>query len=235
MGLVVSELLREEPDVIAFQEVALPIRQAHQVAEGVNRSLSEHSYQVFMAEKWGARPEEGIAILTRWPVIGSERLELPEGGRVAQLVSIDKDGECVHVVNTHLHHLPRDEESIRFEQVVRLLDWMFDLHPESEAWILAGDLNATPESETVQAVLARLASAHLSVHGQEPLSTFPTPMVSEEGDFYQARLIDYIFFAPDAFRVQDARLVFVDPHPNDSTLFPSDHYGLIARLARVDA
>lgn len=234
LGLVVKELLRETPDVIAFQEVALSIDQAHCIAEALNTHLSQQPYQVLLEGKWGPRPREGIAILTKWRVIGCERVELPEGGRVAQLVSINKEGRSLHIVNTHLHHLPKGEESTRLRQITRLLDWMFNMiHSESDLWVLAGDLNAIPESETVQTVLRRFRSAYLSVHGQEPAFTFPTPMVTEVGDFYQPRTIDYIFFAPTALRVEEARLVFADPHPKDSTLFPSDHYGLVARLARV--
>lgn len=228
-------ILGEFPDIIGFQEVALAIDQAHTIARAANRSLSERPYQVIVEEKWSPQPTEGIAILARDRVIESERIELPEGGRIAQSIVIERSRDRIGVINTHLHHLPRDDESIRLVQTRHLLTWMADKSSKVNGWILVGDLNARPESETVQEVEKEMVSAFKSVHGHEPGHTFPTPLVKETGDWYQARAIDYVFLSPWAFRATQASLAFTRPHPQDPTLFASDHYGILAEVGCAEA
>jgi endonuclease/exonuclease/phosphatase family metal-dependent hydrolase len=228
--LVVEEILREIPDIIAFQEVALSIRQADIIADAVNRRLVERFYQPFVVKGWGPESTLGEAILSRYSITRYEETRLPEGGRVAQFVKVCEGKTQLNIINTHLHHLPKDKEEIRLPQIQFLLDWMSKMESKNSAWILLGDMNATPESETVQYILKKLNSAYLSVHGAEPELTFPTPLVVDTGDWYQPRAIDYIFFSPLALRVEEAHLAFTCSHPKDSTLFPSDHYGLAATL-----
>ena len=234
-GLVVQGLLEEAPDIVGFQESALAIEQAQTIAHSVNGSLSRRPYQVFVEEKWGPQPEEGIAILARDQVIEAERIELPGSGRVAQSIMITRCGNRIGVINTHLHHLPQDSESIRLVQISYLLTWMAERVPQVTGWILMGDLNARPESETVKEVEKELASAFKSVHGHEPGHTFPTPLVKGAGKWLEPRTIDYVFFSPHALRAIQAGLAFARPHPNDPTLFASDHYGILVEVCRAEA
>ncbi len=227
--LVIDQLLAEAADVIAFQEVYLSIRQAHDIADALNARLrGERPYQAVVAEKWEPEPEEGIALLSRFPILAHERLELPgDGGRVAQRIRVAVDGRAIDIGNVHLHHRPIGDESVRLPPARRLLEWMFPQGSgEPRRWLLAGDFNTPPETPTIQAVRARLRSAHLAVHGVEPV-TFPSPLVMEP----KPRLtIDYIFFDPAHFRVVDARVTCGQPHPDDPTLCPSDHFGLAAEF-----
>jgi endonuclease/exonuclease/phosphatase family metal-dependent hydrolase len=230
--LVVEELRKEAPDVVAFQEVALGINQAQLIAEKLNEHVAREPYSVFVEAKGGQEQNEGIAVLTRLPVIDHHRLDLPEGNRVAQRVRVMDKKQPVDIVNTHLHHLPPDDESIRLPQITTLLDWMFGSMEKQPGRILVGDLNAVSESETIAQVRRRMASAYSALHPSEPSYTFPTPLVAGEGKWYTPRTLDYIFFEPALFQVQDARLIFKQPHPHDSTLLPSDHYGLATVLSR---
>jgi endonuclease/exonuclease/phosphatase family metal-dependent hydrolase len=232
--LILEELMRERPDVIAFQEVALHINQAHFIADKLSANSPKGPYHVLLECKGGPQPEEGIAFLTRMKVVEHARIELSEGDRVAHFIRVEEDGEAYDIVNTHLHHLPKDDESIRLKQIRVLLDWMFQRANQKRRWLLVGDLNAKPHSSTVNEVKKRLKSAFLSVHGVEPDFTFPTPLVSGTGEWYQPRTLDYIFFDPSAFRIEEAYLAFTRPHPQDERLFPSDHYGLAAKLFRLE-
>lgn len=232
--LVVREILQETPDIIAFQEVALSIRQADLIADAVNRELVGLPYQPYVVKGWGRESTLGEAILSRYPKIRYEETRLPRGGRVAQALTVCDGQRQLNVVNTHLHHLPKDRERIRLPQVQFMLDWISRMDSENSAWVLLGDMNATPKSETVQHILTKFDSAYLSVHGAEPEWTFPTPLVAETGDWYQPRAIDYIFFSPSALRVEEAHLAFACSHPKDPALFPSDHRGLAATLVWID-
>ncbi|GAB4438990.1 MAG: hypothetical protein Kow00120_06750 [Anaerolineae bacterium] len=230
-ALVIAALRAEQPDVIAFQEVWLPIRQAHDIAEALNAPRSDRPYHVVVAEKSLPDPQEGIALLSRAPIVEHERLALPgAGGRVAQRIRIEVGGRMVDVANVHLHHRPFGDESVRLPQVRRLLDWMFARGDGvARRWLLAGDFNAPPETPTVQAARARLESACRAVQGVEP-GTFPTPMA--EADYPGGRVtLDYVFYDPAHFRAEAAWLACARPHPDDPTLYPSDHFGLAATFS----
>jgi endonuclease/exonuclease/phosphatase family metal-dependent hydrolase len=224
--LVIATLHRQQADVIGLQEVWLEFQQAHLIADALNQRTPAQPYQVLVEPKWGPEPVEGIAILSRLPVLEHERLELPEGQRVAQRVAVAVDGQQVHVANTHLHHRPMQDESIRQPQMRTLLDWMFSRSPSR--WLLTGDMNALPHSSTIAAAGERLQSAYFHVHAEHPL-TFPTPLVAaQHPDF--AACIDYVFFDPATLRVHAAEVIASETHPDDPTLCPSDHFGLAAEI-----
>lgn len=225
--LIVKELIEEQPDIIAFQEVALPIKQAHWIASQLSAALPHAPYQIRVVKKSGWRAKEGIGILSRLSVKEHHRIALPEGQRVAQHIRVNVDGKPIDLINTHLHHLPDGNESIRLKQIKVLLKWMFDKH-HNRCWILVGDFNASPDSQTVAEVRKRLSSAYFAQHGTEPDFTSLTPLI--KGVDYVAKTLDYIFFDPSAFRMNDVRLVFTEPHPEDARLYPSDHYGLLTEF-----
>lgn len=222
--LVVDCLLRSQAHVIGLQEVAIPIRQAHLITDALNAQMPDQPYSVWVEPKWGEEAEtEGIAILSRLPVLEHERLELPEGERVAQRVAVEVDGVRINIANTHLHHRPVEDESIRLPQMRALLDWMFSR--ASSRWLLTGDMNALPESSTIAAANERLQSAYFSVHSEHPI-TFPAPLAyATRGDFRAC--IDHIFF-DSALRVTSARIIGDETPPDDPTLSASDHLGLAA-------
>ncbi len=224
--LVVDALYHEQADVIGLQEVWLEIRQAHMIADRLNERTPQQPYTVYVEPKWGPQPLEGIAVLTRLPVLDHARLELPEGLRVAQRLVVEVAGQRVNIANTHLHHRPLEDESIRLPQMRALLDWMRAY--DSGGWLLTGDMNAVPESETITAASAWLQSAYFSVHGQHP-TTFPTPLVADQFPGL-AVCIDHIFYEPGALQVTEARLIGDQSAPDDATLYPSDHFGLAAKV-----
>lgn len=225
--LVVDIVAAEAPDVIAFQEVWLAFRQAHLIADALCQRAPQLAYEVYVEPKWGDNPVEGIGMLSRWPILERERLELPEGGRVAQRIRLEAGGHVFNVANVHLHHRPMEDESIRLPQMQRLLAWMRE---QPEGWLLAGDMNAMPGCATIAAAKTSLSSAYEVIHGREPDATFPTPLVSQDYAPGLAIVIDYIFFDTRHFKALDARRIADQPHPDDPTLYPSDHYGLAAEF-----
>ena len=233
LPLIIDQVRKENPEVIAFQEVALAIDQANIIASELNRADSGQIYQVLVEPKYGPEPKEGIAFLSRLKVVKHQRIDLPgEGDRVAQYIRVSKDSQLFDIVNTHLHHKPKDLETIRLEQVKRILNWMFDRQTGEFHWLLVGDLNATPSSETIKEVMKKLASAYSAVNNVEPDFTFPTPLVSEPTDWHVPRTIDYVFFDASIFQASEARLVFTESHREDSTLYPSDHFGLVVKISK---
>ena len=227
--LVISEILKTDPDIIAFQEVSLLIKQATLIVKELIMITGDH-YKLFLASKWGAFPDEGIAFVTKLKVIEHQILNLPIGGRVAQCIRIRESGCLIDIVNTHLHHLPQNNELFRMEQTKYLLNWIFERKNQVSGTILVGDFNATPSSTTINIIKQKLISAFYAVHGEEPTLTFPTPLVDQGGVWHSARTIDYIFCTPTSFVMHDVQLAFTHAHTEDKSLFPSDHYGLFAEL-----
>ena len=94
-----------------------------------------------------------------------------------------------------------------------------------------GDFNAEPDEPTyARMVEAGFRSAYADANGREPDITWPSglqaPAMDTDGP---PGCLDYIW-ARGAVRVIDARLAFDRPHPDDPTLYPSDHVGLLAHL-----
>lgn len=224
--LIVDILNAEQADFIALQEVRLSIHQAHLIADALNALRSELPYTVVLCEDTYSPQFLANAFLSRWPVCEVARLPLNEGYRTAQRVRVLL-GECyLDLVNTHLHHKPARDEVIRYSQMEQILDWLKVSQGLQHATILAGDMNARPQSETIELARRFFRSAHYSVHGREPESSFPTPLRSDCQ--IAPRLIDYIFYSPDLLYPLDAKRIADQPHPQDQTLFASDHYGLSA-------
>ena len=215
LPLVVAALAEADADVIALQEVALRIEQDELLAEALG------GYAVHRAPKWGEANAEGVSLLARVPVAAHEVLELPgPGGRVAQRIEVAHDGRALHVVNTHLHHEPFDDESVREPQLRAILGWLRDCGSLSSC-VLLGDLNATPGSSTLVAARESL-TAVLPDH----LPTFPTALATAS---FAPVQIDHVLHSP-GLRVAHARLVADRPSGDDPRLYPSDHVGILAEL-----
>ena len=121
--LVIDALYRTNADVIALQEIRIKIEQHHLIKEALN-AQSEQPYEAYLCEDWYEPHILGNAFLVRLPVIEHERIELPEGYRTAQRIVIDNDSEQISIINTHLHHKPYRNESIRLKQMQCIFDWI---------------------------------------------------------------------------------------------------------------
>ena len=225
--LLVRQLVDLAPDVIGVQELRVVPDQTRWIVRAVERqSDGGLRYRAYRQTKVGlAGLWEGIGVLTAVPVVATARLDLGAQSRVAQRVTVRvPDGGLLDVYNTHLG---LGGEVLRSAQAQRILDWM-DRRPPVPA-VLTGDLNARPGSPTIELLSRRLRSAHLVVHGCEPVRTVPTPLrVSATGE---GSVLDYVF-VNDLLEVHDARIAFDQCADHDPTLVASDHYGLLATVAR---
>lgn len=227
--LIARVLAHHAADVVAFQEVALRVQQADLLAADVAALPDAPTYTVHVQSKWGDQPWEGIALLSKHPVTEVDAIDLPEGGRVAQRIRVVKAGFAVDVVNTHLHHRPETDETIRLPQMQALRAWVARLSADGQdrRWLIAGDFNAQPASATVQHMVGQYPSAYAVLHGADPL-TFPTALATGTAATTPEIAIDYIFFDPARLDVTSAELVGAQPAPGDDRLYPSDHLGIVA-------
>jgi endonuclease/exonuclease/phosphatase family metal-dependent hydrolase len=222
--LLVRQLVALAPDVIGVQELRMIPDQAGWIAGEVERqSGGALRYRRQRRAKTGtAGLWEGIGVLSRLPVVATAWLDLGAQSRVAQCVTVRAEGGLVDFYNAHLG---LGGEALRTAQAQRLLDWMARRPPLPA--ILVGDLNARPGSPTIELLLGRMRSSHLSHHGREPDRTVPTPL--RRGVHGPGSVLDYIFVS-DLLEIHDARLAFDEADPDDASLAASDHYGLVATV-----
>jgi endonuclease/exonuclease/phosphatase family metal-dependent hydrolase len=245
--MIVSELRHMQPDLIALQEVKLPVNNGQWIAEQLG------GYSVHLTPKDGKKhsKQEALAILSRLPVDEAHSTSLGTQNRVAQCVQVSVDGRCVLFVNGHFFWYP-GEHSHRSQQIQVLHAWL-KRHTEHKpaGVVVCGDFNGTPQSRAIRAMQAPLGwasfeSAHSRKHGCEPDWTCPTPLqwrhepwratiFTMAGLAIQKRrgpwrgTLDYIF-VNERIAVEDCRVTFDKHAPHDPTLYPSDHLGLWAQL-----
>lgn len=162
IALAVRQLRALAPDVICLQEVRpLDGRSGVTTAEVIAEQLGMHAHYAKACE-WEAgeglmtQPgQEGLAILSRTPLLETETLRLPVqrpadtrlllSGRVAT------DGGPIWVHTTHLHY--RLDDGVAREQQVLAIDEAirgFGRDKDSPPQILTGDFNATPDSDEIR-------------------------------------------------------------------------------------
>lgn len=202
----------QRPDIVGLQEVDDRAERSGKVAqaEQLGKSLGlHHAFGQFMDFQGGAY---GMAILTRFPIEGTQEFRLPEGNepRIALSVRVTlPDGTPLTIVNVHFDWV-RDDR-FRFAQAEALTKYLDDL---KMPYILLGDFNDVPESRTLALFRDRAGEA---AKPEADRFTFSATEPSRE--------IDYIFFAPAAawhsreVRVIDERLA-------------SDHRPVVAVLER---
>jgi endonuclease/exonuclease/phosphatase family metal-dependent hydrolase len=224
LPLILADMATLQPDLLGLQEVVYVMQQDRLIG-----AAGEGHYAALRG--WAGRPEYGNSLLVREPLVGRdvERLDLGLQRSAHRAVITLSGGATVLVAVTHLHHaVPASAE--RDQQAATLLDWLAGA-PDAVGVIVMGDFNADPREPTyARMVDAGFRSAFADANGAEPPVTWPSglqaPAMDTDGE---PDCLDYIWVR-GAVRVGDARLVFDRPHPDDPTLYPSDHFGVAAHL-----
>jgi endonuclease/exonuclease/phosphatase family metal-dependent hydrolase len=238
--LLVNGLASEQADLVALQEANLTENTGDWLAEQLGmpyvqtvpfQKLSPHGIPY------------GIAILSRHPFIQQETLDLKSQGRFAQFVEIAPANQSLVFCNGHYFWHPGTHPE-RDKQVQRLLGWLAKLPPKMPV-IAVGDFNGTPETSAIKLMRQHFASAYATYNGREPDYTCPTPLARRNKRKFLRHIgrnlivnhtlipwqgtLDYIFFNQH-LRVEDCRLILTKPASYSSSLYPSDHFGIVANL-----
>jgi endonuclease/exonuclease/phosphatase family metal-dependent hydrolase len=215
------------------------------------------SYQrcFFEARPYGGGLMLGNGLLSRHPILDARGFALPgeESGETRCLVYAllqTPDGK-LPVFVTHLnwkfHH-----GSVRVRQMHFIVERIDELAPEGDQaedrlpTVLLGDFNAEPDSDEIRFLRGLHTLEGRSVHFADswiwagdgsPGYTFDRKNGFALRSNEPPRRIDYVFVrGPDpALRCEPlrAQLAFTEPatSPSGETVWPSDHYGLLAELA----
>jgi endonuclease/exonuclease/phosphatase family metal-dependent hydrolase len=194
------------PDIVSLQEVDKNTKRANGVDQAKELGRLTGMDYVYCASLPLQGGEYGNAMLTKLPIIKTTRLPLPGEPRSALCVTVETTTKTqLTFIATHLDLT----EKARLESIP-LIEMFFKSDPSAPA-ILAGDLNAQPESATIMA----LEKTWINATFREGLFTFPVKEPKEQ--------IDFILYRPaTCWRVVETK-VLAEP-------IASDHRPILAVL-----
>ena len=222
LPLLLADMAALQPDLIGLQECVFAVQQDRIIgAAGAGRYESRRG--------WAGRPEYGNAVLACAPLApgDGDRIDLERNRSALRVPVALPSGAHLDFVVTHLHHLVPDE-AVREAQARALAAW---LEPSAGPLVVVGDFNAEPVEAAYQVMLdAGFRSAHVEANGAEPGVTWPSgiqaPGMDADGE---PGCLDYIWVR-GPITVESCRLAFDRPAVGDPTLYPSDHFGVSARI-----
>ncbi|KGB55413.1 Endonuclease/exonuclease/phosphatase precursor [Sphingopyxis sp. LC81] len=219
-ALLAAALREADADVIALQEVLEDSKKGlPNQADTIARDLSYAAVHFVAPEPEGSPKRYGNAILTRLPVIEVARRKLAplSDYRTAIRVRVRTASGPVDIVATHLAWQP-EAAAVRAEQLADLLAW---LPTDGTPLVVMGDFNAPLDDPGLAAMgPPRFVSAL-------PQGAAETTLNPARG--HKPRVIDHIFADAAAFAVSGARVIGNTPVDGE---YPSDHFGVAARLTR---
>jgi endonuclease/exonuclease/phosphatase family metal-dependent hydrolase len=204
-----------KPDLVAVQEVDHKTKRSKGIDQATELAKLTGLHGKFGKAIDFQNGEYGQVILSKYPIRDFRVLELPnEAGReqrvaISAEVHFGENGPSILFVSTHFDH---QRDDLRQKQATTLGE---HFGKAKLPVILAGDLNATPESKTLEILSKNWKPANLG----RPLLTIPVEKPNKQ--------IDFILHRPsDKFRVIDAKVL--------EESVASDHRPLLAVLEFAD-
>ena len=242
-----ASLARLDADVICLQEVwdDGDVCFSQELADGLG---FHHVYGARLVLD-GVR--FGNAVLSRWPIVVNDVLELPadpsaDEQRVCVRADIEGPRGTLQVFSTHLNWR-FDQSAIRQDQVRAICSFIASSRPEggrTHPPVLCGDFNADPDSDEMRMLTGKAATPvdklvfhdAWDVAGQASSSSATGATWSNANpyaalDLEPDRRIDYVFVgwpkAGGAGHVTSCRVEGLEPVDG---VVPSDHLAVLAEL-----
>ena len=185
----------------------------------------------------------GNAILSRWPIVKSEKRPLPstpetQGHRFALKAVVNGPRGPFEIYTVHLNWR-YDESALRQAQVRALAEFVAESKGRTFPPIVCGDFNADPVADEIRMLNGRAAVPvpplvfmdAWDVAGDGPGYTWSNDNAFAARDLEPDRRIDYVFVgwpkARGAGHVVDARVAAIEPI---NGVHPSDHYAVVAEM-----
>jgi endonuclease/exonuclease/phosphatase family metal-dependent hydrolase len=254
--LVVQGLRELDADVICLQEVRqVPDRVPNQ-AEELAAALGFH-WVFEPASSWGGG-DEGLAVVSRFPVQQRAVMDLPESTSAERRlvlmaavrppgVGAEEAGGLIRLFTTHLHYRPTDGG--RREAQVLAVDEFVNAHRQDAdgAVLVTGDFNATDSHDEIRFLRGFHTLGGQRTYYQDAyVAANPTAGPVDGATWARRnhftrklhwleadRRIDYIFVGAmrrDGRNTVHSSAVVLDT-ADAHGLFPSDHFGVMADVA----
>ena len=214
--LISAEIGNLRPDVIALNEVCVPLQTARLLRDSAIAATGIPYKLVQQTRVNGLSKVEGEALLTRFAIVETGNLDYQARDIVALVARVVIEERPVDFYVTHLY-MSRGDDSLRLFQVQQLLQWI-DSRADGTPAIVCGDFNATLDA----------SSAGLMPTAFTPLAD-RNGAVSHPDRPRMDRCIDYIWIS-DGIETLASEVCFNRPSPDDPSLWPSDHAGVWADL-----
>jgi endonuclease/exonuclease/phosphatase family metal-dependent hydrolase len=160
--LISAEIAGLRPDVIALNEVSVPLQTARLLRDTAITATGIPYKLVQQTRVNGLSKVEGEALLTRFAIVETANLDYQARDIVALVARVVIEERPVDFYVTHLY-MSRGDDSLRLFQVQQLLQWI-DSRADSTPAIVCGDFNATLDA----------SSAGLMATRFRPTQTMPT-------------------------------------------------------------
>jgi len=245
LALIARRFAELDPDVICLQEVRqVEGRIPNQAATLAAQLGLQHTYET--AQPWGGG-DEGLAILSRYPIAEREVCELPTSPRDCRRICLGAALETpegrVWVFTTHLAFRLEDGLT-RERQVVAIDRFVQERHARGDrASLLAGDFNAGPDSDEMRYLRGLTTLDGRRTYYQDAFAVCnpgaaghtwcrENPYTLQLDWLEPDRRLDYIYVTPmnrkGTGRILSCRIVCSEC--DESGLRCTDHYGVMAEV-----
>jgi endonuclease/exonuclease/phosphatase family metal-dependent hydrolase len=225
--IIIAELNRLRPDIIGMQEVEIGVKQG----EWIQAHLSERYNRIQNRKTglFGFLGGEGIATLSRFPIVEDGAVDLGER-RVVQRGRIQlPQGSLIDVFNTHLHADGAEAgDKIREAQAKDITQYMSKHEGAVGVQLLTGDMNAKEGSPAIKHfVSAGMNDSFRTLYPNAPGVTSPVPL--ERGIVAAPKnRIDFIFSKGP---LRPIRSTVVLQTPDREGYYGSDHFSVMTVYA----
>ena len=239
-GAITHALETLRPDLVCLQEVWQEGKR-NQAALLAERLGMQHAFALDRTE---GGVDQGVALLSRWPLTGVEHraLPVPAGAapaNVALRAVVQGPRGPLLLATTHLTPYPHRSE-YRELQVRALVEFLAELKRESPIGIVAGDFNAAPDADEIRLLTGRrppAAPGWVFLDAWETAGDWTPGYTMSKTNPNCAPLLlpnlrwDYVFVSwPSAAggvgHPVHAEVVDVAP----GGVVPSDHHGVLAEI-----
>jgi endonuclease/exonuclease/phosphatase family metal-dependent hydrolase len=223
---VLSILEREKPDVIALEEVTQPFLDALLEEPWIRKAYRVSRTRLDPTVRYD------VVMLSRLPVVRFTTHTLTSDmGRKLHAVELRTTAGTVTVAGIHLESM-RQMTPTRLVQIDECLPVL--CRANTAIWL--GDFNAAPASAEDQRIRRAFRDAWdelISDPGYTRDTTQNAMLAKVKDDRHQR--IDRIFVKSEAFEPCAIRMLGTEPiEGTEGQVFPSDHFGLLAELEKVD-
>jgi endonuclease/exonuclease/phosphatase family metal-dependent hydrolase len=231
------------PDVVTLNEVWHADSGGDQASE-LARDLEMHAVARYLPHVPGHR--SGNAVLSRWPIVDTDSTQLT-ATRSVLYAQIDAPFGPLSVFTTHLSWRP-EEGTKRLQELTDALTFVRARHRGPFPPILAGDLNAEPDSDELRMLHGRTAGSVPGIvfsDAWEQAGDGGRGLTRDRSNAYLAeepwpsRRIDYILPGLPVIEPVDGWFIplrcWVDGIGPVDGVQPSDHYAVVAELRCVRA
>lgn len=207
---IATVMLSVKPDLVALQEVDQSAERTGSVDQPAELARLTKMNVIFGANIELQGGHYGNAVLSRFPITRHENHHLPnidgseQRGVIETEINLPESNQSVLLLATHLDFRADERERLASAKVINEL---VAKYPEQHS-LLAGDLNATPESNTLQQFERMWTRAN-----ETPMATVPVNQPTAQ--------IDFILYRPaDRWKVIEVKVL------DDAVA--SDHRAILA-------